>query len=284
MLRAGKTAVVLLLTFALGAVFGARFHDVLSRGTVTETLRDDPADLSSGLIGWWTFDRLDGRGASSTVEDRSGNGNHGITSSSNGTGSTTIPGPVGQGLDLTRTQVEIADGPSLKLSTVMTLAFWIKGTTQAGFGQFIRKTPGGGNGWVVQNSGGAPAHYPDLYMRVDTSGGPGQNPCAVSNGAGENIPGVLDDTWHHVAWVLNGSNCVSYKDGVPTGTNTYAVGDGFGTTSHLYFVEGTQAAAGESYALGDVRIYNRALSADEIARLATAGMSKDRKPAPRPSS
>src|SRR5690349_5943860 len=185
-LRASKTAVVLLLTFALGAVFGVRFHDVLSGGTATEALGDDAADPSGSLVGWWTFDRLDGRGVSSTVEDRSGNGNHGIASSSSGTGSTTVPGPMGRGLDLTHTQVDIADGSGLQLSTVMTLAFWIKGTTQSGFGQFIGKTAAGGNGWIVQNNGGAPANYPDLYMRVDTSGGAGQNPCAVPYGNGEN--------------------------------------------------------------------------------------------------
>lgn len=81
-------------------------------------------------------------------------------------------------------------------------------------------------------------------------------------------PSLADDTWHSITITYNGTNFISYVDGVYQKTNgwTYGMGDTSGETlrvgqipiwSNTYF----------NGPISDVHIYNRALSTDEISLL-----------------
>ena len=74
--------------------------------------------------------------------------------------------------------------------------------------------------------------------------------------------------WHHVAYVLNGSNKYLYIDGSQAATSTANV-----DTMAQSRINVGRSAAGTDYWPGkvdEVRIYNRALSSTEIAALAQA--------------
>jgi hypothetical protein len=82
--------------------------------------------------------------------------------------------------------------------------------------------------------------------------------------------GLLDGNWHHLALTYNGAALVSYIDGAQTATNpvTGAITTGSPTNIGNY---------GGYYANGyidDVRIYNRALSANEVKQLYSSNIFK----------
>ncbi len=96
-------------------------------------------------------------------------------------------------------------------------------------------------------------------MRVDTSGGTNQFIAPFIT--------ILDGTWHHVVYTLNSGAYSVYKDGVRVNSSTYIHGTGFSNSSNLT----TNVNGVMPVALDDVRIYNRALSAQEIQQLYAQG-------------
>ena len=94
-----------------------------------------------------------------------------------------------------------------------------------------------------------------------------QNPF-VNNGT--NVTGFTDGQWHHLAVVFDNDICKIYKDGIYAGaattfkspvtssTNTIKIAGGY-TNIHTYDWNGS---------INDVRIYDHALSAQEVKKLA----------------
>jgi len=99
--------------------------------------------------------------------------------------------------------------------------------------------------------------------------------------SGTYVAGVLTDSghisegaWHHVAWTYTASNVDVYIDGVEVASTTTGTLPSslfnteedlkFGRRADGYNLDGT---------MSDPRIYNRALSAEEIAHLASMGCS-----------
>lgn len=82
---------------------------------------------------------------------------------------------------------------------------------------------------------------------------------------------IAANTWYHVAVVLSGGTVTMYKNGVSIGTQTGFIADNTST------FPGCVGAEDESYSSGvfsglidDVKIYNTALTAMQIASLAVA--------------
>jgi hypothetical protein len=76
-----------------------------------------------------------------------------------------------------------------------------------------------------------------------------------------------DASWHHLAYSWDGTTHRLYLDGVPIGTSTASVKNGAIGNARL----GTWQLPNEMFGgdLDEVRVYSRALSASEIAALAT---------------
>src|SRR3989344_3092088 len=209
--------------------------------------------LNSGLVGYWSFDGKDMAGV--TAFDRSGNANNGTLTN----GPTRVIGKLGQGLSFPGATnfINAGTGSRLDLDDVMSLSFWINRPAIQGiaWSPIIHKFAGGTGLMTQVNNFG-----PNIQMRVDTSGGANQT---TGNFA------VLDSTWHHIVWILDNGSRKAYKDGVLVISNTYIHGAGFGNPGTSFIMgHNTESFNG---LIDDVRIYNRALSGDEIKRLYKIG-------------
>jgi hypothetical protein len=256
-------AVVLALLVVAGIWFFTRGEAATE---INLTLTTNP-DLESGLVGHWTFDGPDVDWASTTAEikDRSGNGYHGNATSSMTTESVT-PGPLGQGMTLNESRLDsicltytacTVPGSSsgrIQLGTIHTASAWVRMRPIAidshvlGTNEFM--TPLG-----VTDTGGD--NFGLTYWASSLAAN------KLTFAANSLTLGV----WHHLTTVRSGLNVTGYVNGVSVGTQTLGNNDSigfdrigvFGTT---YFLDAD---------LDDVRIYNRALSADEVKRLYELG-------------
>ena len=190
-------------------------------------------------------------GAGSTTQDRSGNSNDGKIR-----GATWTSGKYGSALsfDGDDDYLDIPDSPSLEPAGPFSVAFWLK-TSQTGNKVILEKD--GNDGFSVQRRG--------------------TNTLKMNVGLGNEIisAGTYNDgRWHFVVLVYRGPNNGSiYVDGVDdTGVSkpgTPTFGDG-----SLYI--GSRAGrVGFQGSLDEIAIYNRALSASDIADMHSAHASNN---------
>ena len=220
-------------------------------------------NLSSGLVGWWTFDGKDV--VNGVIRDKSGQGNHGnainIASSTFYT-----KGKVGQAgnFDGGDDYVSVSNNSSFKPTGAMTISGWFKGSgtsaTVSGLG-----TQGGGStrgyNFGVNNS-------KDATFIVATS-------------STEIISLTVNDLhdnniWNHYVAVFTPSVSLEiYKNGISIGQNTTGIPvEQYQGNNRAFRIgeRGNNDAWFDGF-LDDVRIYNRALSASEVSALynSTAG-------------
>jgi hypothetical protein len=219
-----------------------------------------PPTPEPGLVGWWPLDEI----TDAVTRDHAGGGNH----ASLLMGPSLVPGRVGpRALDLSGNLdlAVIADPPDERLdfgAGDFTAAAWVKTTQRpSGAPDLVVKWPStttGGNmrgGWALTLPMGAA-----LFKCY--SGG---NPSVQVTGTPIN-----DGAWHHVAGRKTATELALFVDGRLVATRPHALGSvsnaaplqlgGFGNSSTLAF-DGQ---------LDDVRVYNRALTPQEIAALAAA--------------
>jgi len=81
---------------------------------------------------------------------------------------------------------------------------------------------------------------------------------------------ISDDQWHYIGFVWDGSYRILYADGIEIAKDTAAQNPLKPADSGLYIGAGKTLSAGTFFSglIDDVRIYNKALSAEEIAALA----------------
>jgi hypothetical protein len=207
------------------------------------------ADLTEGLVGWWTFDE----GSGNIAADSSGNGNDGTL---NGPVEWTADGKIGGALKFTGpyNYVQIQDSPSLDMTQEITIAAWIN-PSWTGNNRILQKSSGGGdNQYRLLKEWGDNMvfHLPGLSPdRLEFVG----------------LPPLGE--WTHLAATYDGSSMKVYYNGVVVG-EMEASGQ-LGTSDGTLCI-GTKhetAPAGDEFngMLDDVRIYNRALSVSEIKQL-----------------
>jgi len=218
--------------------------------------------LTSGLVGLWSFN---GKDVSGTIAyDRSGNGNNGTIN-----GATLDAGKVGQGMrfDGVDDNVNIGDQPSLDISgnSSLTVSAWVKSSDANvhSYKTFFNKyswTQGKGYlFWIYEG---------DLILTLN------QNQYIVR----KDFTNYLDGTWHFVAGVKDSTNPMRlYIDGREV--SSYSRQDNGGdinSPAGLVAKIGERTSTGEgasrmSGSIDEVRVYNRALSADEIKQLFLIG-------------
>ncbi len=114
---------------------------------------------------------------------------------------------------------------------------------------------------------GVAANFYDDGVKLD-----GTPDAAVSKDGVTNVPtNLADGQWHHVAAVFEvGKKAKLYVDGVPKTQSKDIMPTGINPTGDLYIGRGGISESMEKRWIGgidEVRVFNRALSADEVSRL-----------------
>ena len=236
------------------------------------------ADLTDGLVAYWSFD-------SGTAKDDSGNGNDGVISKGN---PTPVAGKVGQALDFNGDDgIDIASNSSLELPDALTCAAWIY--PRAIEGNAAGNDHGGicwkGNmiGWGSNVYNWRIATCLDQGLTWGSCGSGTEGYFATGNCFVDGL-----DTWYHVVLVEDGSEGGAYVNGVAltdadvTGNTMHGPPAPYDTWPdepvRIGWSQGYGGAIGpesDSYFDGiidEVVLYNRALSADEVAELMTQGI------------
>jgi hypothetical protein len=228
--------------------------------SVTVTVSNTVADPSSNLRGAWAFDE----GAGTSTADGSGNGSTG-----NIIGSVAwTTGKSGAALAFNGTDGVVNAGarPALANMPAMTVSAWIKptGTGETGYGRIVQK----GNGTMTSVG---------FWMNMSNTGGLQfsvyMTPASVQRytaGSIINMTGI----WQHVVatWdgTTNGSGIHIYRNGAEVAYGTTINGSGSrvdDSASTLWIGNNDSGARTFAGAMDDVRIYNRALTAQEITDL-----------------
>lgn len=211
------------------------------------------APIDTGLVGHWMFD--DGAGGIAT--DRSGNGNDGTLTN----GPTWTTGQLNGALsfDGVNDVVSVPHNASIDLPDILTVSVWIKGNAVLdNYSSIVQKGAfAGQKGYSVQILDFGPT----TFVRVDTN--------TFNQNLGANsFPNVITNTWRHLVAILDNGMHNAYTDAILTRSTAYLHTGGLSNTLALSIgrriYDNTNAFNG---LIDDVRIYNRALSAPEIAEL-----------------
>ena len=205
------------------------------------------AAQNNGLVGHWQLDE----GAGTTTADNVGSNDATIT---NGTWTT---GVLGNAVDLNGSSgsISIPNAPNLQMTDALTIAGWVNADSWgSGFDVDVIARKGDGN----------PNNY---QLAIDNS-----NVTLYLDGS-DNSSTLTGDTtlntgrWYHVAATWNGSEVNIYLDGALDHSPAYTRGGTIGIDTRNLYIGGRGSNDVFDDTVDDVRIYNRALSAAEVAAL-----------------
>jgi len=223
------------------------------------------SNINAGLVGWWKFDETSGTSAA----DSSGNGKTATVYAS----PTWSVGQINNCLYLPGESGKFATATGVALTADFTVAFWVKsfGTAWQGtgstFGFLSTQTSSdsnlGANGIRFDGASGGKGITANIRN--------GANNSELYVGGQEYVPSGAIDVWNHYAATFNNTTKVAkvYWNGVEGLSSTHG---GFTRNAsesrpvyigHLYINHERNMKGW----LDDVRIYNRALSADDISAL-----------------
>ncbi|MHC4434032.1 MAG: LamG domain-containing protein [Planctomycetota bacterium] len=211
--------------------------DVWSFTTLPDVPITDP-----DLIGWWTFDE----GGGEIAIDWSGHGNNGTVAGD----PEWVDGVLRGALDLTSDYVAIDGVVDDITSTSITLSIWIKS-----------KQTNQGDLFAANDS--ASAHFLEVYIESRRPGRYDGGDTTYTN-----APVVADGRWHMMTYVREGNTGRIYVDGVEVATDAasfdlatvtrWSIGQEWDDSTPSNFYTGM---------VDDVRFYNKALTAEEIAEV-----------------
>jgi len=208
-----------------------------------------PVVRETSLVGYWDFNE----GVGTTVIDHSGHNNTGIFVGSP-TWSAATSGEEYLSFDGVDDRVDCTAGTSLNITNAITLSIWVQflGTTSTYY-NVINKSNAWTNNLAIRGSDGFTIWYIN----------------GVKNwtiGAWSGL--LINGNWHHIVakYDANGgsNNMLFYIDGVLKG-NTTATGNLSNSANDVLI--GYNLGIPTQGPIDDVRIYNRALAADEIMGL-----------------
>lgn len=208
--------------------------------------------LATGLVGYWPFNGPDISGA--TAYDRSGSSpaNNGIIH-----GAVKTVGKLGQALkyDGTNDYVDAGNNISIQLGKTGTVSLWFKAASSFSDSTGEKKTLMYGGPWEFYFSGDSSLL---LYYLSDGMANVSSNRTS------------WDTNWHFVSVTSDGITAYMYIDGVRQ-TSSASLGslNFFANIENLTFGESNNDSF--SGTIDDVRVYNRALSKEEIRRLYNMG-------------
>jgi len=234
---------------------------------ITRMNSSQNSQLTSGLVGLWSFNGPDISG--NTAYDRAGSNNGTIS------GASVTPGKVGQGMSFDGSDdfITIPEFSSAEGSAI-TVSAWMKLDDYAGStGELI----------VSKFRSG----FVQWYLRRDSTvnnNGIAELGFTVKNGSGTEVSATSDtvfpsdNNWHHVVGVYDGSNVYVYGDGISLDSTPPALTGQIYDYSNSICIGSEWSGSvcnpgGEIFdgTLDEVRIYSRALSAGEVQQLYNMG-------------
>src|SRR3990167_8810255 len=222
--------------------------------------------LNSGLVGYWSFDGKDMAGVK--AYDRSGQGNDGTLTN----GPASAIGRIGQGLsfDGSNDYVNTNYAPTISSGTSFSLSVWFKTTgTVLGDEIFSSLITGGSPHIILSTVNGACTPATAIIWDVKDDAGTGVFTCASKT--------FNDGLWHHAVGIIDRATQTSrlYVDNILQDSDSISTFGAFTLTGNPFFIGARDGGGSDSVhfpgSIDDVRVYNRALSADEIKRLYKIG-------------
>jgi hypothetical protein len=203
------------------------------------------------LVGWWRLDE----GSGTTAADSSGNGNDGTLRGD----PQWVAGVVGGALDFDGNgdYIDCGNNPIFNITDEITLAIWVNANDN-GNSEHNCWMGKGDNTYAIKHQSGN-------YLEFFIYDGDWHSTHYTTNLTS------LNGDWHHMAGTFDGSELKFYLDGELAANLVYS--GTIGTTSdHVTIGENSQAT-GRYFdgMLDDARIYNEALSADDIMSVMMGG-------------
>lgn len=198
--------------------------------------------LDPNLVGWWEFDEL----AADQAIDSTGNGNSGILRGNARKIASQIGGAIQ--LDGYGDFIEVSNESNFDITNAITLAAWVKAAALKKDMKIISK----GSAFCF----GRDYDYNRLTFSCD--------------GTGRSVTGsmnVFDFKWHHVAAIYDGTTKYIYVDG--TLDNTRSSSGNIKPNDDKVWIGNTSIVPASEWwgEIDDVRIYNRALSQEELLNI-----------------
>jgi len=208
-----------------------------------------------GPVGYWNFDE----GYGTTAYDSTGYKNDGTI-----TGATWVKnGKKGGALSFNGSSdyVQIADDESLNITDEIAISVWIKPElVQATAATIVSKGTLTGSDFVRDQN---------YFLHMSTN-----REIKITYGDGidyqtETGSIISTDIWHHIVAILNGTNILLYIDGVLDDSwgQNYIPITGDGANLHIGMKSYIHSAYAFNGLIDEVRIYDSALSADEVKQL-----------------
>jgi hypothetical protein len=228
----------------------------MAKGSVWSFTAHPEPNIDYGLTAWWKFDE----GTGTIANDSSGLNYNGTI-----TGATWFE-DVSRGwclnFDSSGDYVTVPDTTALDMSSAITITAWIKPTNFGNYYFIVTKQP----------SGSAGSNYPGNYeFRTEASSGRlnflHQTSTGTTFSTYTSSSGLTAGIWQHVVVTLGYGQVNFYINGTPAGTT--AQSGTFGILNDEPVRIGKRKDSGSYFngSINYVRIYNRALSADEILLL-----------------
>ena len=209
--------------------------------------------FNSGLVGHWSFDETTGTEAGDSTGNNPGTLVNAVTNP------VRRAGPVGGALnfDGNNDRVEVNDSASLDITETLTLATWVRADAFESWDGLITKGQSNvayGLSFTSDGRLAFQANYGSL------TGGNGSS-FHYSNAS------INTSQWHHVAVTYDGNNVQFYIDGQLDSTRQADIA--FGTNNEALILGADLTGSHLDGELDDARVYDRALSAEEITQLTT---------------
>ncbi len=215
-------------------------------------------DITSGLVGYWNMDSSDIDWNTNTIVDRSGTGNTGTLIGFNQATSSTS-GKYNQALQFlnTNTKISVASSETLNMSVTnaFTYSVWMKVTAF---------TPSAGSFNCLI------CHDVNQQFSMHSSGGliafrPGGT---VSQLLNYGAPVRTVDQWYHLVATYDGTTSKLYINAVMAGNTSSMESIGTAGRNPTLTIGGSfLGGIGLNGVIDEVRVYNRALSAQEVSAL-----------------
>lgn len=238
---------------------GASTNYLSGLGGSSSSSCDPNGTLLSGLVGYWKMDEASWNGTAGEVKDWAGS-NHGTAAG----GANTTPGKFGNAgnFDGSNDYVDAGNDASLDLNDTVTVEAWIKGNSFAAGEHNIVV----GKGRLCYEGYHISVYdtLPRIYIGEAGNCAQANSPEVISAGQWYHLVGTYDKS-------LPSNNIKFYVNGVLKAQATQTTGADISANTLKI---GRRSEGANNYFNGtidDVRIYNRALSSQEVSNLYNSG-------------